>query len=97
MTDQQDNPPQRHPALTEDVFASWLNELAECITRQELSGKKASEHLRQLAEEIEDPEGKPGEFVQSLKLGGVFMRAEEEEKDPEPHLVDFIAQLEQGN
>ncbi len=97
MTDQQENPPQRHPALTEEVFASWLNELAECITRQELSGKKASEQLRKLAEEIERPEGRPGEYVQSLKLGGLFNRAEQDEEDPEPHLIDFIAQLERDD
>ena len=31
-----------------DVFVSWLHELADCIARQELSAKEVSGHLRKL-------------------------------------------------
>ncbi len=83
-----------HPAgVQNDVFASWLQDLAVNIVRQELSGKEASGQLRKLADEMKDPEGRPDQYVESLKLGRVFAGAGQE-KDPEPHLLDFLKQLE---
>jgi hypothetical protein len=78
-----------------DVFVSWLHELADCIARQELSGKEVTGHLRKLADEMKDPEGRPGQYVESLKLGQVFIGAGQEIENPEPPLVDFIKQLEE--
>ena len=78
----------------DDVFVFWLHELADHIARQELSAKEVTKHLRKLADEMKDPEGRPGQYVESLKLGQVFIGAGQEEDDPEPPLVDFIKQLE---
>ena len=77
-----------------DVFVSWLHELADCIARQELSGKEVTGHLRKLADEMQDPEGRPGQYVESLKMGQAFIGAGQEIDNPEPPLLDFLKQLE---
>ncbi len=104
MTDQQNNPSGRYQDLIEEargiaglneVFVSWLQDLADHIARQELSHKEASERLRKLADEMKNPDGRPDQYVESLKMGQIFLAAGEEERDPEPLLVDFIKQLEE--
>ena len=85
-----------HQAGTQnDVFASWLHELADYIARQELSAKEASGRLRKLADEITHPEGRPDQYLESLKLGQIFTGAGQEEEKPEPPLLDFLKQLEE--
>jgi hypothetical protein len=78
-----------------DVFASWLQDLADYIVRQELSAKEASRRLRNLADEMKAPEGRPGQYVESLKLGQIFTGAGQEESKPEPPLLDFLKQLKE--
>ena len=78
-----------------DVFVSWLHELADCIARQELSGKEVTGHLRKLADEMQNPEGRPAQYVESLKMGQVFIGAGQEIDTPEPPLLDFLKQLEE--
>jgi hypothetical protein len=78
-----------------DVFVSWLHELADYIARQELSGKEVTGHLRKLADEMNDPEGRPDQYVESLKLGQTFTGAGQEKDKPEPPLLDFLKQLEE--
>ena len=78
-----------------DVFAAWLQDLADCIIRQEMSARESSLRLRKLADEMKHPEGRPDQYVESLKLGQMFIGAAEEESDPEPPLTDFLKQLEE--
>ncbi|MCP4001257.1 MAG: hypothetical protein GY727_10130 [Gammaproteobacteria bacterium] len=84
-----------HANMHNDVFVTWLHELADYIARQELSGKKAAEQLRKLADEITHPEGRPDQYLESMKLGQIFTGAGQEEITPEPPLLDFLKQLEE--
>ena len=79
----------------DDVFVSWLHELSDCIARQELSGKEVTGHLRKLADEMKDPDGRPAQYVESLKMGRAFIGAGQEIDNPEPPLLDFLEQLEE--
>jgi hypothetical protein len=78
-----------------DLFVSLLHELADYIARQELSAKEVTGHLRKLADEMNDPEGRPDQYVESLKLGQTFTGAGQEKGKPEPPLLDFLNQLEE--
>ena len=90
-----DGLPAQQAGTQNDAVTSWLYELADYITRQERSAKQASAHLRKLADEITHPEGRPAQYVESLKLGQMFTAAGEEEVTPEPPLLDFLKQLEE--
>jgi hypothetical protein len=78
-----------------DVFAAWLQDLADCIMRQEMSARESSLRLRKLADEMKHPEGRPDQYVESLKLGQMFIGAGEEDSKPEPPLLDFLKQLKE--